>query len=71
MRSRCFAFAKEMDPDMTFRQFLDMRRDSNAYQALEQLNGFESVQDEAGPKRIGRDAAAERYAEVPNLGRRN
>ena len=34
-----FAFAK-MDPDMTFRQFLDMRRDSNAYQALEQLNGF-------------------------------
>ena len=38
-----FAFAKEMDPDMTFRQFLDMRRDSNAYQALEQLNGFESA----------------------------
>ena len=38
-----FADAKETNPDMTFREFLDMRRDSNAYQALEQLNGFESA----------------------------
>ena len=38
-----FAYAKEMEPDMTFRQFLDMRRDSNAYQALEALNVFEKM----------------------------